>query len=99
MAKKYGPEVGIYTVSGNCFSSMRVNRKTLTTLKELVSNIETDLNTAEGANAIAGKLFVAPLKEESRAKFPNPETAPHFFLKYLSRADVEEYAAKNPKRY
>lgn len=90
-------DLGLYSLKNGYMTSLRVNRYTLDVLKALVAKAEEDLKAAEAGSSgeervVAGKIFISPVSEKAKEKFPNPDTAPHFFMKYLTKGEVEEYA-------
>lgn len=52
----------------------------------------------DAAKELGGKLLIRMVPETRREKFPNPETAPNFFLEYMSKEEVEKFAAQRAKK-
>lgn len=74
------------TKNGNAMS-MKIDDRSFDQLQDAFQKVE-----------MGGKIIIKKLKDETREKFKNPETAPTHFLEYISAADVEAYEAENPRQ-
>ena len=74
------------TKSGNALS-MAIDARSYDQIRAALESVE-----------IGGKLILKKLSDDTRGKFKNPETAPHYFLEYISKDSVAEFEAKNPRQ-
>lgn len=73
------------TKNGNAFS-MAIDQRSLDQIKAVLEAVE-----------LGGKILVKRLAEESRQKWPNPSKAATHMLEYMSKDQVQEWEAKNPR--
>lgn len=73
------------TKTGNQMS-MKIDAKAFDQIRAALEEVE-----------IGGRLMVKKVSEETRQKFRNPDNAPEYFLEYMSKQQVEEWEAKNPR--
>jgi hypothetical protein len=88
---KFTKDIALYQLNGGYINSPRITRETLERFEAMVKQMRDDLEATEDKG---GKLFITPLKEESRAKFSDITKAPHFFFKYLTKAEVENFSSR-----
>lgn len=75
--------VGLYTSkAGNSLISQKVDPLSYDRAQKAWDKVE-----------IGGKFIVRKLSDESRAKFRNPETAPDYFLEFMSADSVRDFEA------
>lgn len=85
--KKYNKALAaLYRTREGGYLSMEIDTRSYDAFKEAAQALE-----------VGGKIIVKVLAEDSRAKFKNPETAPHAFLELISKDNVASYKAKRHK--